>query len=152
MIWDNPMQVFATYPKTLITATGGSTTTFVDSNIGPAVDDRWIGGKLWIVAHAGESGYNGTKHNITDFAQASGTITIGTTLSSALASGDTAYICPGPIWMRGEYSFDLESNGRDIDWETAGGEALFIEQGEPDSFIVKVRFRLHLNATGISAL
>ena len=153
-IWDNPMQVFATTPRNVCTATGGSTTTFVDATgdgLG-ATDDMWIGGKLWIIAHAGESGYNGTKHNITDYAQASGTVTIGTTLSSALGAGDTAYLCPGPYYMRGEYAYDLNSDGTDINWEALGGESMVIVGADPENFIVSVRFRLHLNGCGISAL
>lgn len=153
-IWDNPMQVFATTPRNVCTATGGSTTTFVDATgdgIG-ATDDMWIGGKLWIVSHAGESGYNGQKFNITDYAQASGTVTIGTTLSSALAAGDTAYLCPGPHWMRGQYCYDLNSDGTDFDWEALGGESLMIVGADPENFIVYFKFRLHLNASYILAI
>lgn len=151
-IYDNPAQVFATSPRKAITATGGSTATFVDSNLGPAVDDVWIGGKLWIVNHQGNSAYNNTKHTITDYAQSGGTITIGTTLATALASGDTAYICPGKVGMRGQYGFDLNSDGTDIDWETTGGESLIIDGADPESFLVKVRLRLHLLGNHVVAL
>jgi hypothetical protein len=140
-VYCSPTAVFKRKPRGAITATGGSTTTFVDSNL-KDLDDLYNGGKLHIVACAADATLNGKIVDISDYTGTSGTITIGETLAAALASGDTAYLLPGKLAI-GEYSFDLDSDGTDIDWETAGGEALQIVDSNPDTFELFVMLRLH---------
>ena len=149
-VYDDPGDIFALVPSDTITATGGSTTTFVDSSILPATNDVFNGGSLKIVSCAASSALNGKIVKISDFTGSGGTITLAETLTAALASGDTAYLCPGTR-CRGQYGWDLNSDGTDIDWETSGGEALYFEGSDPDVFVTYWRLRLHLRGNDAAA-
>src|SRR3990167_3649802 len=75
------------------TATGGSTTTILDSverAVATEVDDLWNGGTAWILYDAGGAGAapQGEYGYISDFANTGGVITLRTALTTALASGD----------------------------------------------------------------
>lgn len=143
-IYDHPEDVFSVKPREVITATGGSTTTFVDSNLQFANDDDLNGGYLHIVSCAANSALNGKVIKISDYAQSSGTITLSETLSDALAASDTAYLCPGPI-AKGSHNWNLNSDGTDISWEdSSAGEALELYDVDPDNFLVFFKLRLHL--------
>lgn len=145
LIYDDPNDCFEYEPKELCTATGGSTTTFVDSNLQFAVDDQLNGGYLKIVSCAADSSLNGRKVKISDYTASGGTVTLAETLPVALAAGDTAYICPGPIAV-GTYNWDLDSDGTGINWEdTSAGEAIRIDKVDPLNFKIYIQFRLHLN-------
>lgn len=150
-VYDNPYDIFGYKPKVACTATGGSTTTFVDSNLGFANDDDLNGGYIIIVSCAADSSLNGKKVKISDYAQSSGTITLAETLSSALASGDTAYICPGKIAIS-SYQFDLNSDGTDIDWESSGGESLELHDVDTETFMTYWKLRLHTKGNHVAAL
>lgn len=150
-IHDDPGDIFKYKPRVACTATGGSTTTFVDSNLGFANDDDLNGGFLHIVSCAADSSLNGKIVKISDYAQSSGTVTLSETLAAALASGDTAYIVPGKISI-GSYLFDLNADGTDMDWETSGGESLEIHDVDPETFMVFMKFRLHLKGNHVAAL
>ena len=133
----SPTAVFSNQPKNVITATGGSTTTFVDSSLLPATDDYFNGGYIQIVTCAADSDLIGKRVKISDYTGTGGTITLGETLTAALASGDTAYLCPGPLAVSA-YGQDLDSDGMEIDFETSGGEGLQIVDVDPETFQVFV--------------
>jgi hypothetical protein len=141
-VYDDPEDVFSVVPRDAITATGGSTTTFADTNL-PNVNDLFNGGYLQIASCAADPTLVGRKVKITDYTGATGTITFDA-LPAAIAAGDTAYLCPGKL-AAGTYSFDTNADNTDIDWETSGGEGLLIVDADPETFTVFVKFRLHIN-------
>ena len=71
-------------------ATGGSTTTIADSVERTEADDYWNGGSAWITYDAGGLGAapQGEYGYVSDFVQSTGTITLRTALTTAVASGD----------------------------------------------------------------
>ena len=150
LIYDSPTAIFSQKCMNIITATGGSTTTFVVSGLLPQTNDLWNGGYLKIIACAADSSLNGKKIKITDSVGSTGTLTFAVQ-SGALASGDTAYLCPGPLAIT-EYGWDLESDGMLIDWDTSGGEAICIESVDVLNFRCRVFFRLHQFGNGPAAL
>jgi len=141
-VYTSPTAVFANTPKNANTATGGSTTTFVDSSLLPATDDYFNGGAIQILTCAADSDLVGKRVAISDFTGSGGTVTLAETLTAALASGDTAYLCPGPLAITA-YSWDLDSDNMEIDFESDTGTALQIVDVDPDTFQVYVKFRLH---------
>lgn len=144
-IYDHPDDVFRYVPKEVCTATGGSTTTFVDSNLQFAADDALNGGYLQIVNCQADSSLNGKKVKISDYVASGGTVTLAETLPVALQSGDTAYICPGPI-AKDSYNWNFNADGTGIDWEdNSAGEALRLHDVDPDTFTVFFKLRLHLS-------
>lgn len=72
------------------TATGGSTTTLIDTVELTQDDDFWNGGTVWITYDAGGSGAapQGEYSVVTDFATSTDTATLRSTLTAAIASGD----------------------------------------------------------------
>jgi hypothetical protein len=77
------------------TATGGSTTTIIDTNDRTEVDDYWNGGTAFIVYDAGGAGAAPEKEYsvISDSASSTKTITLRSTLTAAVASGDKYAVC-----------------------------------------------------------
>jgi hypothetical protein len=71
-------------------ATGGSTTTVVDSDDRTEADDYWNGGTVWMIRDSAGAGAapEGEYSVISDFANSTGTITLRDTLTAAVASGD----------------------------------------------------------------
>lgn len=72
------------------TATGGSTTTIIDTVERTEADDYWNNGSAWIIYDAGGLGAapQGEYSLISDFAQTGGVVTLRTTLTAAAVSGD----------------------------------------------------------------
>ena len=138
---DSPDAIYKNVPGKYITATGGSTTTFVDSSILPATNDIFNGGYLKIRTCAADSSLVGKKILITDFTGAGGTFTFGAQVS-AFASGDTAYLCPGKL-AEGSYGWDLNSDGTEVDFESSGAEALSLWRAIPENFECHWVLRLH---------
>lgn len=136
----NPDAVFKVKPTTYLTATGGSTSTFVDSNLGPNLNDIYNGGYIKVrTCAAGIAA--GTLIRITDFTGSNGTITVATQ-AYAFASGDTVYLYP-PADIIGQTAYDLNSDGTDIDFESGGGAGLMVVNADPDAQIVEVILRQH---------
>lgn len=150
-VYTSPTAVFSNTPRNAITATGGSTTTFVDSNLLPTTADIFNGGAIQILTCAADSDLIGKHVAISDYATSGPTITLAETLTSALASADTAYLCPGPLAITA-YGWDLDSTGMEIDFETSAGEALKIVDVDPDTFTVYVKFRLHQLGNGVDTI
>lgn len=146
----SPTAVFALRSTNIITATGGSTTTFVVAGLLPQTDNLWIGGYLEVVTCAADSSLVGKMIKITDSTGATGTLTFGTQ-GAAFAAGDTAYLHPGPLCV-GEYGWDLTADGTDVDWDTDGGEALQLVGADPEQKLSYWKLRLHQFATHPAAL
>jgi hypothetical protein len=135
------MAVYAHKSTNIITATGGSTTTFVVSGLLPQIDDLWIDGCIEIVTCAADSSMIGRRLKITDSDGSDGSVTFAAQ-TAAFASGDTARICPGPRAI-GEYGWDLDGDGMNIDWDTDGGESLILVDVDPDNMTSYWMLRLH---------
>src|SRR5688572_18865824 len=82
-----------------ITATGGSTTTIVDTNSIYTADDALIGGTAVVVRDAGGSSAapEGELARISDYAASTTTFTLGATLTAAVASGDSVLLASPKI-------------------------------------------------------
>lgn len=156
-VYDHPDDVFALISTNAITASGGSTTTFVVDNmksgtIASNYDDMHNGGYLKLVSVAADSSLNNKLVRISDFTAATGTFTLDETLSVALASGDTAYLCPGKLSI-GTFHHDLDTNGIDINYEdSSAGEAIKIVDVDPNTFKVFIKLRLHQNSSHMVAI
>lgn len=146
----SPTAVYSLVSTNLITATGGSTTTFVVAGLKPQTNDLWKGGMLKIVSCAADSSLNGKMIPITASTGATGTLTFATQ-PAAFASGDTAYLCPGPLAI-GEHGWDLTSDGTDVDWDTDGGEALILVGVDPEKMTTYWKARLHQFGNGPAAI
>lgn len=156
-VYDHPDDVFSLISTNALTATDGSTTTFVvdgmkSGTISSNYDDMHNGGYLKIVSCAADSSLNGKFVRISDFTASSGTFTLDETLSAALASGDTAYLCPGKLSI-GTFHHNLTSGGTDIAYDDASaGEAIKIVDVDPERFRAYLKLRLHQNASHMVAL
>jgi len=71
-------------------ATGGSTTTIVDTVERTEADDFWNGGTAWIVYDAAGAGAapQGEYSYVSDFVQSTGVVTLRSTLTAAVAAND----------------------------------------------------------------
>lgn len=136
----HPDTVYSLRHSDLATATGGSTTTFVDSSILPTTDNIWIGGYLQVVSCAADASQNGRMIPITDSTGTGGTITVATQ-PAAFAAGDTAILHMGKLGI-GEYGWDLTSDGTDIDYDTNGGEAIVLVDTDAERGLTFWKLRL----------
>lgn len=144
LVYDDPNDVFALFHNTTYTLTGGSTTTAVISTLLPAVDDRFNGGYIKIVTCAADSTLVGRKVKISDHTGSGGTLTLAETLGAALASGDTIKLIPGAQGMKGNFAYNLNTDGTDLDFtDSSAGEAIVVEGADPENFLLYVKFRLH---------
>ena len=149
----SPTACFKVPCSLVLTATGGSVTTFVDSNLRPATDDIFNGGYIKVVTCAADTaGVSiGKKIKITDYTGSGGTITVGTQ-PYAFASGDTVKLFPGPLAVT-TYSHNLTSGGTDIDFEeTAAGTAIQIVAADPINESLVIKFRQHQFGTYPAAI
>lgn len=149
----SPTACFRVPNRLVLTATGGGATTFVDSNLRPAVNDIFNGGYIEVVTCAADTtgSMTGKLIKITDYTGSGGTITVATQ-PHAFASGDTVILWPGPLAVT-TYSHNLTSDGTDIDFEeTAAGEAIQIIAANPINKELVIKFRLHQFGTGPVAL
>lgn len=74
------------------TATGGSTTTVIDTNLldsGQYADDHFIGADIYINDTTDDAAPEGEARYCTDFAQSTGTLTVGKAFSVAPEASDT---------------------------------------------------------------
>lgn len=126
----SPTAIYRLRSTNVMTATGGSTTTLVDSSILPSTSSFWKGGSIKIISCAADPSLNGRMVKISD--NSSTTLTLAETLPAALASGDTYYVCPGPFAI-GCFGWDLTSDGTDIDWDTDDAQSLQLYDTNPDT-------------------
>lgn len=146
----SPTAVYRHRCNNIITATGGSTTTFVVAGLLPQTDDLWIGGMLEVVTCAANPAMVGKKIPITDSTGVTGTLTFSTQ-AAAFAAGDTARLCPGKLAIR-EFGWDLDGDGLNVDWDTSGGEALVLVDADPANMNAYFMLRLHQFGNGPAAL
>jgi hypothetical protein len=146
----SPTAVYAHKCGNIITATGGSTTTFVVAGLLPQTNGLWVGGMLEVVTCAADPSMVGRRIPITDSTGATGTLTFSTQ-PAAFAAGDTARLCPGLLAI-GEYGWDLDADGMNVDWDTSGGEALVLVDVDPANMTAYFMARLHRFGNGPAAL
>lgn len=144
-VYCDPDIVYKVVPKTLSTTTGGDATSWIDSTITGA-DDVFNGGHIVITDTNNVAGFKvGDVLTITDFANSGGDCTVSGA-GGTIAAGMKGYIYPGKLAVL-SHAFDLNSDGTNIDLDTAGGEALVITDVEWDpakkEATVFCRLRLH---------
>lgn len=147
-VYDDPNDVFELVSTEAQTLTGGSTTTAVISGLLPQTDDLWNEGYIEIVTCAADSDLIGRMVKISDSTGSTGTLTLAETLPAALAASDTIRIYPGRYAL-GEYGWDLNSDGTDIDYTSSGGESLQLVKADP--FVKKAYYKLRLHSKGNDA-
>lgn len=146
----SPTAIYRYNASKTYTATGGSTTTIVDSSLVPATDDFWIGGAVKVVNCQADSSLNGRIIEITDSTGGTGTLTFAAQ-EAAFASGDTYQLVPG-TYAEGYVGYDLDSDAMNPDYDANGGETLqflYRKAGTMESFW---RFILHEFANHVNAL
>lgn len=135
----NPDAVFGVRPTETITATGGSTTTFVDSNL-KNQDHLYKGGFIKVVSCAAGIAA-GTIIPITGYTGATGTITFDTQ-AAKFAGSDTVILYP-PAVIGGNHDWSLNSTANDLDFDTTGGETFTVLDADPNVPIIRIFARLH---------
>jgi len=143
LVYDHPDDIFELQSTNLLTATGGSTTTFVDSGLLPATDDVMNNGYLEVVSCAADSTMNGKMIKITDHTGSGGTLTFDTQ-PAAFALGDTARLHPGPNALTYCY-WDMTSDGTDVDYAAGGGDGNVLQLWDCDPERKKAFFKLRLH-------
>lgn len=138
----SPSALYKYKAQDAYTATGGSTTTFVDSSLLPQVDDFWKGGAIQIVSCAADSSLNGRVVRISGSTGASGTLTLAETLPAALAAGDTAYLCLGR-YAENYLGYDLTADAMHPDFDANGGNVLRFLHSNPDLMEMFFVFEKH---------
>jgi hypothetical protein len=138
----SPTAVYKHRCNNIITATGGSATTFVCAGLLPATDNLWIGGMLEIVTCAADSTLIGKKIPITDSTGGTGTLTFDTQ-AAAFAAGDTARLCPGKLAI-GTLVWNLDGDGTNVDWDAvATGSGMTLVDADPANMTAYFIPRLH---------
>ena len=143
-VYCNPETIFKLETRKVYTATGGSTTTFVDDSLVPATNNLWKGGYLEVVTCAADSSQIGKMIPITASTGAGGTITFATQ-PAAFAAGDTAILHIGKLGI-GEFGWDLVAADDDIDYDTSVGTGLVLVDADPANKITYWKIRQHLLA------
>ena len=149
-VFCDPNIIFKTKPTDVITATGGSTTTFVDSNL-PNVNNLFTDGYIEVVTCAAGIPVK-TLIKITGYTGSTGTITFAAQ-TAAFASGDTVYLYPGKRCV-GYSTFSLTADAMNIDWESASttGKALHIYDCDPEAKLVLVKFLEYRHAAQVATM
>lgn len=142
----SPSAIYKYKAQKAYTATGGSTTTFVDSSLQPQVDNFWKGGAIKIISCAADSTLNGRVIPITASTGATGTLTLGETLPAALAASDTAYLCLGN-YAEGYLGYDLTADAMHPDFDAIGGNVLRYLYSNPDTMEMFFTFEKHLTVS-----
>lgn len=138
-VYTDNEQVYQYEPSVVLTATGGSTTTFVDSNL-PNVNSLFNGGYIVVVTNAAGLPVS-RRIAITGYTGATGTITFAAQ-TAAFAAGDTVKLYPGKRAI-GYALFDLDAGADDMNFESSTGKACMIVDADPENNLLFVKFRLH---------
>lgn len=99
LVWDNPAQVYATAAP-VITATGGTATTIIDTAVDAFADDDFIGGWVKLISKAANSTITdpvGTVKKITDYTANTNTFETGS-WGGNVTAGDKFLLFP-PIGL-----------------------------------------------------
>lgn len=145
-VYCSPTAVFKCRPNIISTATGGNTTTWVDSGITDPVDDKFNGGYLKVKTTAALTNAVNKAIRVTDFTASTGTFT--GTFTGGVTVGDTAVVLPPP----GGFGWDLNSDGTNLNLAANGGESLQIVRVDTVSEEVYWKFRLHQFANYMVAI
>lgn len=137
----SPSAVFRLRPKKALTATGGSTTTFVDSNVKPATNDVFNDGYIEVVTCAASADMVGKIIRIKDFTGATGTFVFDAQIA-AFAAGDTVRLYPGKLAI-GSGAWALTADKDDIDFETTGAATVKLVDVDPDNKLMFVKLTAH---------
>lgn len=145
-VYCDPNIVFKVVPRTESTTTGGDATSWIDSSL-TAANDTFNSGHIVITDTNNVAGFKvGDVLTITDFANSGGDCTVSGA-GGTIAAGMKGYIYPG-LTSVGCYGFDLNSDGTNLDMDTAGGESFVITdvQWDPAKKEATVfgKFRVHL--------
>lgn len=148
----SPTAVYRHNCAEILTATGGSATTFVIATLVPATNNLWVGGMLEIVTCAADPSMVGKRIPITASTGATGTLTFAAQ-PAAFAAGDTARLCPGPLALRTTV-WNLNATGTNVDWaqNTTTGESLVLVDVDPSNMSAYFMLRLHRFGNGPAAL
>ena len=111
----------------------------------------WINGYIEIVTCAADSDLIGRMVKITDSTGATGSSALAETLPAALASGDTIKLYPGNYAI-GEYGWDLNSDGTEIDYTSSDGQAIQLVKTDAEKKKASFKLRLHIKGNGPAAL
>ncbi len=125
----SPTALYVYKASKTYTATGGSTTTIVDSSLVPTTDDFWIGGMIEVINCVADTSLNGLRIPITDSTGSGGTLTFATQIA-AFASGDTYQLCLGKM-AEGFLGYDLDSDAMNPDFNATGGNVLKFQYANP---------------------
>lgn len=148
----SPTAVYSHDCGQILTATGGSATTFVVATLVPATNNLWVGGMLEVVTCAADSSMVGKRIPITASTGVGGTLTFAAQ-PAAFAAGDTARLCPGPLAI-GTTGWNLDANGMNVDWaqNTTTGEGLALVGADPANMKAFFKIRLHRFGNHVAAL
>ncbi|CAI6073573.1 hypothetical protein [Cohnella sp. JJ-181] len=136
-VYCSPLAVFKCKPGIISTATGGNTTTWVDSGFTDPADDKFNGGLLKVRKSATLTNGVGKWYTVTDFTKTTGTFTGAFT--GGVSVGDQALVLP-PV---GSFGWDLNSDGTNLNFAANGGESIMIVRVDPEQELVYFILRLH---------
>lgn len=136
-VYCSPLAVFKCKPNIISTATGGNTTTWVDSAITDPADDKFNGGLLKVRKSAALTNGVGKAYRVSDFTKTTGTFT--GVFTGGVSVGDQALVLP-PV---GSFGWDLNANGTNLNLAANGGESIMIVRVDPEQEWVYFILRLH---------
>jgi len=142
----SPTAVFKCKPNITTTADSGNTTTWVDAELTAVPNDTWNGGWLKLKTTTAITLPIDKLMPITDFTTSSGTFAGAYT--GGVTAGDTAIMLP----PYNSHAFDLDSDGTNIDFKTAGGESINIVDVDTELEEVYFMLRLHQFGNGVVAI
>lgn len=145
-VFASPSAVFKCRPNIISTATGGNTTTWVDSGMTDPADDKFNGGWIKPKTTAALTNAINKAIRVTDFTKSTGTFT--GTFTGGVTAGDTAIVLPPP----GSFGWDLNSDGTNLNLALNGGETIQIVRVDTVSEEVYWKFRLHQFANHMLAI
>lgn len=136
-VYCSPSAVFKCRPNIISTATGGNTTTWVDSGFTDPADDKFNGGYIKPKTTAALTNAINKNIRVTDFTKTTGTFT--GTFAGGVSVGDTAVVLP-PV---GSFGWDFNADGTNLNLAANGGESIQIVKVDVVAEIVYWKFRLH---------
>lgn len=125
-----------------ITATGGSTTTFVASTVAGFADSDFVGGKMKLIAKGASSTITdavGTVYPVTGSTAASGTFTTTTTINGGVTAGDIFAIFPPIGFQKG----NLDSGISKLVLTASAALPFMVSNSDTDRLTIQFDAALH---------
>lgn len=119
---------------TVLTATNGGATTFVDSSLIVGSDDVLIGAVIEVDTCASGDKSDGDQLTLTDSASATGTLTFASVGSTGFAASDTAHFVKFGTAMFGHFKLGVEYSGS----ATTDGCRLVLDGGDGTSRVFRI--------------